>query len=239
MSGRCPKGRWRSICALALFLSVFPVREVSGFIDPTGPAQLAYLAKILAEDFRRFAQLQQMIQQGHAQADLLRWVNTGMDEIMGILVTLPVKDQEILGNLQDFQKALATVDLYYGGVPKSREQEMQSLHDETIAESFKLASALKDYAAGQEQTAGRAFEMANGMSPKGAERLSAATNAQILHAMAQLLRINGELLKLHGEQFALTNKQEKTSVEHFTKTSQDVTATLSNFSGDLSLPRFP
>jgi hypothetical protein len=222
----------------AVLLMILPAQNANAFFDPTGPAQLAYLAQILAEDLKRFEQLHDMIQQGHAQTDFLKWVNAGVDNAVGIAATLPLQDQAILGELKNYPLALSTVGTLYGRVPKSAEEPMESLHDETIAESFQLANSAKDYATGQEQNAARASEMANTMSPKGAERLTVETNAQLLHAVSQLLRVDGELLKLHGESLALENKRDKASVDHFNQAGADVTTSLSNFSGDLSLPKF-
>jgi hypothetical protein len=199
---------------------------------------IPYLVKMLAEDYKRFVQLQQMIQNGQAQVDFLRFVNAGIDSITGLMATLPVKDEQLLGDLRDFQRALATVNDLYGAIPISGESRMQSIHDQTVAESFRITNSVKEYALAQEGNANRAFQLANTMSPKGAERLNAATNAQVLHTMTQLLRVNAELLKMQGEQFALANKQDKDSVAHFNKVGRDVRSSLGGFKGNFAYPRF-
>lgn len=170
--------------------------------------------------------------------DYLRLVNSGLNDIAGLIAALPVKDERVLEDLRTLQKAMKTIDEVYGKIPKSPEAQMQFLHDQTIAESFKVTNAVKDYAESQEANATRAFQMSGQMSPKGAERLAAATNAQVLHAVTQVLKVNGQMLKLQGEEFALKNKQEKDSVSHFNRVNGDVKASLAGFSGNFALPKF-
>lgn len=197
-----------------------------------------YIVKTLYEAYKRYAQLQAMIQQGKSHMDYLRFINAGLDNISGLIASLPVKDEKVLEELKNFQQAMNTVQTLYGSVPTGGEAAMLSLHDQTIAESLKVTNAAKEYASGQEGNATRAFELANHMSPKGAERLNAATSAQILHALTQLLKVNGQLLKLQSEAFAMNNKQGKDSARHFNRVSGDVQASLSQFSGDFAFPRF-
>lgn len=179
-----------------------------------------------------------LISQGKAGIEYLRYVNAGIDNVTGLIRTLPIKDEKILANLRDFQRALEGVGVIYGMIPRSGESQMQTIHDQTVAESFKLTNNVQEYAVNQEANAEQAFAMAGQMSPKGAARLAASTQAQILHTLTQLLKVNGELLKIHGEQLAMSNKESKDSVGHFNKVNTDVKDSLGHFSGDLALPKF-
>jgi hypothetical protein len=212
--------------------------NAQAFIDPTGPAQLAELIQIVLDDVQRFQQLQSMVQNGKAQMDFMKQINAGLDSITGLLATLPLKDDQVLGDIHDFRNAMNTVGSLYGVVPTSRYSQMELLHDQTIAESFRETNAIKEYADAQEQNANRALELSNDTSPKGAERLTAATNAQILHSLSQLLRIDGEMLKLQSEQLALYNHRDKESVEHFNKVGVDLTMKLASFDEDFGIPQF-
>ena len=75
-------------------------------------------------------------------------------------------------------------------------------------------------------------------SPKGAARMNAEVNAQILHTLNQLLRVNGQMLKLQSESLALNNKDGKDSVLGHQKVKQDLKSGLTSFRGDFNLPRF-
>lgn len=190
------------------------------------------------EAYKHYTQLKLLIAQGEMGLEYQHWVNSGLDQIIGLINTLPIEDQRVLGELKDFQKAIKSVTELYGAVPLSGEAAMQSLHDQTIAESFKVTGNISDYAAGQEANASQAFMLAGQMSPKGAARLAASTQAQVLHSLSQLLKVNGQLLKLQSEQFAMENKASKDSVGHFNKINGDVRSSMSRFSGDFTLPRF-
>lgn len=197
-----------------------------------------YVVKQLYEAYKRYAQLQAMIQQGRANIEYLRHINSGLDDILGLVESLPIRDEKVLEEVKNFRSAIRKINELYGVVPRSGEAAMQTLHDETIAESIKLTNSAKTYAESQERNANRAFEMADHMSPKGAARLAASTNAQILHTLSQILRLQGQMLKMHGEEFALTNKQDKDSVGHFNKINSDVKKSLTKFEGTFELPRF-
>lgn len=179
-----------------------------------------------------------MIEQGQSHLDYLRLVNSGLDNITGLIASLPIEDERVLSELKNFKQALGQIKNRYGTIPDGGDAAMLSLHDDTIAESLKVTNAIQEYATGQEGNATRAFQQANYMSPKGAERLSAATNAQVLHALAQLLKVNGQILKLQSEAFAMDNKRAKDAAYHFNRVNGDMKASLEGFSGDFSFPRF-
>jgi hypothetical protein len=188
--------------------------------------------------YEQYAALQSMIGQGKVSIDYLRFVNSGLDGILGLVNTLPIHDENILAEVRDLQVGIARINQIYGIVPPSGVAPMQTIHDQTISESLEMTNSAKDYAANQEVNAQQAFQMAGQMSPKGAERLSAATQAQVLHTMVQLLKVNGQLLKLQSEQFAMANMESKDSVTHFNRVNSDVKNNLTSFSGDFSLPKF-
>lgn len=193
---------------------------------------------MLYEAYKRYAQLQQMIQQGKEQRDLWRLLNAGIDNINSLIAVLPIKDQKILEDLRTFQEATRRIQMLYGPVPISAESALQLLHDQTVAESIKLTNDSKTYAEQQEQNAVRIIAETRGASPKGAARIAAQTNAEILHALNQLIKVNGQMLKLQSEQLAIRNKEEKDSVRHFQRVRADVKNSAKTYQADLSFPRF-
>ena len=199
---------------------------------------IPYLIQQLTEMYKQYAELQQMLSQGKANSDYLHMINAGMDNILGLMNTLPIQDERILADVRSLQYGTTRIDTLYGPVPRSGIAPMHTLHDQTISESIEMTNSARDYANHQEANANRAFQMANTMSPKGAERLGAATQAQILHTLTQIMKIDGQILKLQGEQFALANMGSKDSVGHFNQVNAGMTKTLGGFKGDLDIPKF-
>ena len=218
-----------------LFFSKSGMAQIS---DGSGWANYVYLVKIYAENIKRYYQLKEMIEQAHRHDQFLRVLNEGLNNAVGLIEVLPIRDDRILGQIREFQAALSKVEEIYGIIPKSADQALQKLHDLTIAESLKLSNASKDYAEKQETNAERVFVQSASASPKGAERMQAQTSAQILHSLGQLLKLNGQMLKMQSESFALTNKEEKDSSQNFNKTKKDLGSAMNKLKPNYELPRF-
>ena len=203
-----------------------------------GWANYAYLIKIYQENLKRFIQLKEMMQQARNHENLVRAINAGMDNAIGIAQVLPLKDDQVLSQLQRFQDALRKVEEIYGMTPKSSDEALHKLHDHTIAESIKLANVLQEYSQAQEHNANAVFIQSSQASPKGAERMNAQMSAQILHSVNQLIKVNGQMLKMQSESLAFANKQDKDSAAGFNKTTNDFKGSVMKFKPNYSLPRF-
>lgn len=179
-----------------------------------------------------------MIGQGQDHADFLRELNSGLENSIGLLESLPVKDEKILAELREFQGALKSVTEVYGSVPKSQEALMQTLHDQTIAESLRMVNTFKDYSDAQEQNSIIIAAQSREASPKGAARMQAETSAQILRSLSQLIRLNTQMLKLQSEQLGMNNKIGKESVGNFQRVNQDLGRSFQSFKSDLGLIKF-
>jgi hypothetical protein len=199
---------------------------------------VAVLMQILEENIRHYYQLQQMIQQGQNADSYLRLINSGIDNSRSILQTLPIKDERVLAELRDFSFALGKIQGLYGTVPHSPEQDVQTLHDQTVAESLEMTNKSKDYSDAQERNSDDLAADARMASPKGAARMQAETSAQILRSLVQLLRINTQILKIQSEQLAMNNKGSKESVANYQKISRDLGGGFSNFKPEMNLERF-
>lgn len=203
-----------------------------------GWANAAYLAKILTENIKRYQQLKLMIDTAKNSDQYIRLINQGIENSIGLMNSLPVKDERILDELRTFQTAMNSVNQIYGAIPKSEEAALQLLHDQSVAESLKMVNASKEYSRLQEENAVKISIQSRQASPKGAARMNAEVNAQILHTLNQLLRVNGQMLKLQSESLALNNKDGKDSVLGHQKVKQDLKNGLTSFRGDFNLPRF-
>ena len=206
--------------------------------DGSGWATYPYIVKILYENIKRYQQLKYMISQAKDRHQYMRLINQGINNAVGLMQALPIRDEKVIQQFKDFRVALKKLDELYGMIPKGDDAKMQGLHDRTIAESLKIASVINDYANQQERNAVKIHIQSQRASPKGAARINAQTNAQILHSLNQLIKVNGQLLKLQSENFAYINKKSKDSSESFNKTKSDLKSSMKKFKTNQRFPKF-
>lgn len=199
---------------------------------------MAVLMQILAESIKQYYQLKEIIGQGKESMEYLRWLNAGIDNSIGLLESLPIKDEKILADLKEFRRATEKVESLYGKVPKSPEEALQLLQDQTVAESLRMATDFKDYSERQERNSELIAMQVRDASPKGAARMQAEVSAQILNSLAQLIRLNTQTLKLQSEQLAMNNKVSKESVANYQRVSRDFGSGFNRFKPEMGLVRF-
>lgn len=199
---------------------------------------VAVLTQILMENIKQYQQLQAMIGQGNDQMNFLRDLNSGIDNSIGLLASLPVKDEKVLSDLREFKTAVQRIQSIYGMVPISPEKQLHDLHDQTVAESLRMANSAKDFSDVQEKNADVIRVEARQASPKGAARMQAETSAEILRTLSQLVRLNTQILKLQSESLAMNNKNSKEAVSNFQKVNRDLGSGFSNFKPDMGFIRF-
>ena len=200
--------------------------------------QVSYLNKILMENQLRFKQLQSIIRNAQNETDYLKWINNGVQGVTGLMQMLPIRDNRILGDIRNFREAMHLVKDIYGMVPKSKEAPVQRLHDKSVAESIKMVNTSKTYTSKQEENAVKVFHAGGQASPKGAVRMTAQTNAQILHSLNQLIKVNVQILKIISTHVAYQNKGGKQSVQNFKRVRGDMKKGLGDFKGDFKMPSF-
>lgn len=208
------------------------------FTDGSGWVQVQYMVQILAENYKRYDQLRSMMAHAKNEKDYLRLVNKGLDNLTGLTQSLPIGDSTVLSGISNLAEGSHLVEKIYGAVPQSGDRGYQELTDQTIADAFRLISDVEDYAKKQDQNAALAFSQSQNLSPKGAARAAAQTNAEILLTLNQLLRLNGQILKVHSAGLALSNKDDKRSVGGFNRVNSDVKVVLSSRPKALDFPRF-
>ncbi len=179
-----------------------------------------------------------MVQQGRDMSDYMHVINSGLENSIGLLSTLPVHDDRILADLQNFKQAVDMISSIYGRVPKSRAAALELLNDQSVAESLRMVDSFKQYSSEQEANSIKILVQARQASPKGAARMQAETSAEILRSLSQLIRLNTQMLKLESEQLAMNNKADKDQVTDFQKVDRDLDGGFQNFKLDTSLSRF-
>ena len=216
-------------------LLLFGMRTSAQF---DGIAQIPYLSQLVTENIRRYEQLSKMIRNSQERDTYMRLINEGIDNVVGVALSLPVEDQKIFEDLKTFKQAAERLKTLYGEIPKSPDSPMFKLHDESVAESIRLVNDLKEYAREQEQNAESLFRQSGRASPKGAGRMTTATNAQILHALSQLIRINGQMLKIQSQSLGMENRVGKDDVNRFDRVNRDFDDMPGNYPGAGEMPRF-
>ncbi len=222
-------------------MSVFvitPPKRAHAFFGMDAAAMIPFLVKILAQAINQYNQLKTIYANAKQHKEMIESINDGLQEAIALLETFSIEDSGVLSDLKTFKLALSKIEDLYGEVPSGPEEPLLRLHDETVAESIKIANALKEYAAIQEENSIQISNSANQASPKGAARASVKTSAAILHTLNQLLKVNGQMLKLQGEQLALNTKKAKESNYHYNKVNKDLSNSFKTFEATFKTPRF-
>ena len=202
-----------------------------------GWAQIPYLIKILEENYKRYKQLQIMIQSVKNQETFLQNFTSGIDNSIGIIESLPIENEKILSDLKNFKKSYDSVLEIYGSIPTSKEESLHLLHDRTVAESFKMVSLSDQHTRLQEENADSIRHSARNASLKGATRITAESNALILDSLNQLIKLQSQSLKMQGEELALKNKNEKGNVSSFQKVNRDLKTGFQSFKPVKGMPK--
>ena len=210
----------------------------SAFFGGDAAIMLPYLIKLVGQAVKQYKQIKMVYNNAKKHKDMIKSINDGLNEAIGLLEHFPIEDEKVLGELKTFKKAINEVERLYGEIPKGKEELLIRLHDETVAESIKVSNSLREYAKNQERNSNRIAIQARSVSPKGAARVNIQTNAAILHTLNQLLKVNGQMLKLQSESLALNNKATKESNYQFQKITNDLGSSFKSFEATFGTPKF-
>jgi hypothetical protein len=180
-----------------------------------GFKNMVILGKILTENIRRYQQLRAMINQAKNHKQYLKVINSGIVNSIGLLSSLPVKDEKILAELKSFKKSFDTIQDVYGAIPKSKDALLHTLHDQTVAESLRMITSFKDFTKKQNENSTILAIQSRNASPKGAARMQVEASSNILKSLNQLITLNGQMLKMQSEALAMNNKGDKDNVARF------------------------
>ena len=229
--------KWQLKICVGILLIFSPAHAIIGD-GGAGWAQLPYLIKILEENHRRYKQLQSMTKDAQFHRKWLKNIHEGLENANLLLESLPVKDEKILSQLRSFRNSIRTIEEIYGAIPKSKDEVIHRLHDNTVAESLRMIHDFKRYAQRQESNSVLLAANSRSASPKGAARIAATTNAEILKSLSQLIRLNSQMLKLQGERLAYENRIGKSKVASYQKITTDLESGFKKFKPRLRLPKF-
>ena len=223
---------------LILLLFLLPVPAFSFGDGGAGWAQIPYLAKVLAENYKRYKQLKVMLQQAKQSDNYFKTIHQGLENITGLMDSLPISDQGVLRDLKDFDDSLRKIAKIYGRVPSSPEAALHSLHDQTAAESLQMVNSFKNYSEAQESNSELLRIQSKSASPKGAARATAVSNAMILESINQLIRLQSQSLKMQSEQLAMLNRQDKHNIAAYQEVDKGLGNAFKNFKQQDELVQF-
>jgi len=200
-----------TVCLLCLSLSISkPCRgDIFG-------GDVVVLTQILANAIQQLIQLRQILSTGSDTLGLLREINSGIrDGLLVLQVMDPKFNPGIYGDLNTADGVLAAITDLYGQVPQTGETRLQESHDQSVAESIAMNSALFDYANQTDAESKRIFNHALFVSPQGAGKLTAQSVAVLIGVTSQVLKTNSMMLKMMSENLALQNRKEKIQSAQF------------------------
>lgn len=203
-----------------------------------GWAQLPYLIQILAENYKRYQQLRTMMDQAKQADYYFKNIHAGLQDIGGLIDGLPIEDHGVLRELKDFNKSLKAVTNIYGKIPKSPEQALHRLQDQTVAESLRMVNSFKDFTKTQERNSDSLKIQSESASPKGAARATAISNALLLKSVNQLIRLQTQSLKMQSENLAFKTRTDKTSVSSYQEVDRSLGDAFKKFKREKGMLKF-
>ncbi|MCT4642786.1 MAG: hypothetical protein N4A33_10875 [Bacteriovoracaceae bacterium] len=179
-----------------------------------------------------------MITQAKDHKNFLRTINSGLNNSIGLLSSLPVKDEKILAELRSYKRSLDTIQNVYGAIPTSKDSLLHALHDQTVAESLRMVNSFKDFTKKQEENSTILSIQARNASPKGAARMQVEASSNILKSLSQLINLNSQMLKMQSEILAMNNKGNKDNVSSYNKVNSGFKKGFKDFKLNMNLARY-
>ena len=226
------------ICAVLTALGLILPAPRTAHADIWG-ADVAVLAKILANAVQQLAQLQQILSQSSDTLGLLRDVNRGINDSLAMAETLGVRiDPGLYRELRGVDQALSSVETIFGRAVDSQVATVQRNTDQTVAEAFTFNNELNEYTQKLDRIGEEIKTYSHSVSPGGAAKLTAESLGVMIHVLNQQIRATGQGLKLQAQALAVQNKQEKDKTSQYLAEGKKLTAKMKTISAGFDTPRF-
>lgn len=195
--------------ALALFVSKPTRADLFG-------NDVIVLTQILINAVQQLVQLKQILSTESDTLGLLREVNNGVrDGLLVLQVIKPDFAPGLYGDLLNVDSVMSVLRDVYGIIPPTPEAKLQTVQDQSVAESISMNGALFKYADQTDAESRRIFSHAQVVNPNGAGKLTAQSIAVLIGVTSQVLRTNSMMLKMMGQNMALQNHKEKIQSAQF------------------------
>lgn len=200
---------------------------------------LIYLAQILENAIKQYAELKNIVETNKNQLDLLTEINRGINDSLRLAYTInPNIDPGIYKNWSNISDAIEQVRSLYGAASNSPLKQIYSDTDQSVAEAVTLNNDIYKYTQNIDALGEVIKEVSHDVSPGGAQKLTAQTLGVMLHVMNQNLRTQATGLKLQAQSMALNNKKDKDSTQKFLETADTLRNAMKNETAKFQSPRF-
>jgi hypothetical protein len=197
------------------------------------------LGAILTQTIQQLDQMRQIFQAGSEQLGLLRDINRGINDSLRLLRTAnPNSDPGIFRDWRRGTDSHRAVTDLYGDVVPSKDAQVQSSTDQSVAEAVSLNNSIYDYTHDID-TIGEEIKLdSHSVSPGGAQKLTAQSMGVMLHVMNTSLRAQATSLKLQAEVLALQNHKDKEASRETSEASSALKMSIENQTPKFETPRF-
>ncbi len=218
---------------IAVFTLAAPIPARADFFG----TDILIMSQILAQAVQTVVQLKSILSTGSDTLDLLRDVNSGLNQGIGLLhQQYPHFDPGVFGNIKDPTQALRALESVYGRIPQGPDQSLLRSQDESVAESIAMNRNLYDFANEVDQEKNQILYHASLVSPQGAGKLENQALAVLISVTTELLRTQNQMLKLMAENLAIHNRKEKFESQEVRENYSSLSEGLRNLPQKFTLP---
>ncbi len=202
-------------------------------------ADIPILLEILANSLQQLIQLKAMLQNGSDTLDLMKDINRGINDSLGIAETLGLRiDPGIYRDLKNVNQATQSLEKIYGLVTDSKLATVQRNTDQTVAEAITFNNELNDYAFKLDRIGEEIKRFSHAVSPGGAAKLTAESLGVVIHVMNQQMRAQGQALKLQAQAMAVQNKKDKDQTDQYLREGQNLKNKMITLNPEFKVMRF-
>lgn len=200
---------------------------------------LIYLAQILENAIKQYAELKTIVENGKDQVNLIREINRGLNDSLSLIRTsFPNIDSGVFKDWENINDAMGKLQSIYGAVNTSPLEDVYSNADQSVAEVVTLNNDIYKYTNKIDELGEVIKGYSHDVSPGGAQKLTAQTLGIMLQVMNQSLRSQATGLKLQAQSMAIQNKKDKDSTKNFLDTAQTLSLAMKKSPISFTAPRF-
>lgn len=197
------------------------------------------LAKILANALQQLAQLQNILNTGKDNLNLIRDINRGINDSLNLIRTIsPNTDPGLYKDWEKASDALSKIEKIYGVVVDSHDSRVQKDTDQSIAEAVSLNNSIYKYTKMIDEVGELIKSQSHAVSPGGAAKLTAQSLGVMLNLQNEVLRTQATGLKLQAQTLALQNRKDKERTRQMVNGAENINSALANAQPQFKLPRF-
>ena len=194
------------------------------------------LTQILIQAIQQLYQLKQIFQTGNDTLGLMKDINRGIRDGLGVIQVInPKFNPGLYGSLETADQVQKAIQDLYGVIPQTSEYRLQEAQDRSVSESIAMNGTLFQYADNVDLETKRIISHAQNVNPQGAAKLTAESLAVLIGVTTQVLRTNSMMLKMMGQNMALSNRKEKLQASQFKSQYEGISGALGNLPKETKL----